>query len=88
MPPKDMRGRFTGVIQLDSVDGIVYTGLSRLMTRNETIPPGQWEKDFGLGQVLSELFHIISHNWSVFLGEAEQHLQNIVRLSLPLSLYI
>ncbi|POS78624.1 hypothetical protein DHEL01_v202973 [Diaporthe helianthi] len=51
------------------------------MTRNETIPPSTWEEKFGLGQVLSELFHIISHNWSTFISEAELHLQNISRVA-------
>lgn len=67
-----------GLIQLDPCDGIIFEGLCKLMTRNETIPPSTWEERFGLGQVLSEVFHIISHNWSTFINEAELHLQNIV----------
>lgn len=74
--PKSPKGR--GLIQLDPCDRIIFDGLCRLMTRNETIPPSKWEERFGLGQVLSELFHIISHNWSTFISEAEMHLQNIV----------
>lgn len=67
-----------GLIQLDPCDGIIFQGLCKLMTRNETIPPSTWEERLGLGQVLSELFHIISHNWSTFIDEAELNLQNIV----------
>ncbi|KAF5573533.1 metal ion transmembrane transporter [Fusarium subglutinans] len=69
--------RGMGLISLDPVDDIIYKGLCKLMTRKETIPPGKWEEEFGLGQVLSEMFHIISVNWNTFLDEAEQHLQHI-----------
>ncbi|KAM0493556.1 hypothetical protein ACHAP8_009192 [Fusarium lateritium] len=70
--------RGMGLISLDPADVIIYKGLRKLMTRKETIPPGKWEEEFGLGQVLSEMFHIISVNWNAFLDEAEQHLQHII----------
>lgn len=78
--------KWDGLIQLDPVDDTLFEGLRKLMTW-ETENSDKIVKDWltrpvspsSLGQVLLYLFHIIAYNWSVFLNEAEQHLQHIVR---------
>ncbi|KIW71461.1 hypothetical protein PV04_03626 [Phialophora macrospora] len=66
---------FKGLIQLDSNDQAIATALETLMVRDEETLTGHMEAVAGQGQILTELFHIISVTWNVFLAEAEAHLR-------------
>jgi hypothetical protein len=72
--------RFSGLAQVDPLDNAVSEGLKMLMTRDEEIPPGDAEKFAGLGQILSETIYIVTFTWTIFLDEAEAHLQILVSL--------
>lgn len=81
--------RFRGLVQTDPLDDAVSKGLKTLMTRDEEIPPGDAEEYAGLGQILSETIYIVTYTWTIFLNEAEAHLQVLVRnmfLSFPVLL--
>lgn len=67
-----------GLMLLDAADTLIFEGLIKLIHRTDNMAQADQENDHGLNQIIPQLFLIIAHNWSVFIDEAEEHLEQIV----------
>lgn len=67
-----------GLILPDTADPLIFEGLKRLVRREDNLWVGTKEGYHGLNQIIPQVFQIIAYNWSIFIAEAEEHLDQIV----------
>lgn len=71
-----------GLILLDTADALISEGLKRRVRREHNLLLGTKEGCHGLNQIIPQLLQIIAHNWSIFIAEVEEHLDEIVSSNL------
>jgi len=75
---RDGENMYTSLCQLDPIDETISSAYRCLLASYEDSLLRDIQDDGGLSQIVNECFYIIAFSWSVFLKQAEEHLEFLV----------
>lgn len=70
---------YTSLCQLDPIDETISSAYRCILASYDDSLLRNVQDDGGLSQIVSECFYIIAFSWGVFLKQAEEHLEILVR---------